>query len=517
MVRESTRAAALVFAPALLGACSLFLDFEELQGGDPIATSGGAGGSGGGASGSAGASGGGAAGDASADAPSCGSCDDSDPCTEDVCDDREGGAVCRHYTLGVIEDGLAQTAYGVAMHRVTLTANDRSFYGSMLLDREDGAGGFVLDVQTFQFGTSGADVTYVTRLRDLPALAGFEPRSALALTASNIAPFEVNAWAAVREPTSQQHVYRFRFDSVFQVQTAARPVSSSEWGDTSGLFSVPIAWRAGGEAYGAWIAPDASITVDRPGLLPVTLGAVGSPANALAPLLASDGRPAVLWFSGTTAFGQLVPQTGLAPQAAILATCSTAALPPPQPYVTYDVDTAYTSALPGINFATWTMSNFTTAFAAETQAVTVGPGQFSVKAERCEEQPAIDVFNLVNEVVVRQGEPQILYEVTVAPRRHPTKPATVQIVLQVIRIDLDLIASDPKGAFRALVPGDGLQIAEGPDDAAPSIPALAISGADRIGVAYRREAPTGQPQSATLGRYRMCFATADDLAHPRPD
>lgn len=486
------RKLALVVALGALCAtasCSFLLDYNSLQGG---ATDGGAGSGGG-----AGADAGGAC---------ANNCDDGDPCTRDECDVGGATPVCKHFSNGAVLDDLDTYVEAPTILRTTLAGNAKGFYASVFT-----TDGTSTDLSLVSFSPTAANITAGPRYSQLQFadLAGHLPVSAVGLVASDQLPYNVTGYFAIDQGAGAAgKVYRIAFDQTFK-PTAVKPASlSADYLPDATFARFPKAWQnQAGDTFGGWIGSDNLVHVDSSAAVAtITLGdpTNTNPITDIAPITSANGQPGVVWFADKP-----YAQIRGVPTATPLAYCDT------HPKGFYLSASSAPLPIAGAWAVVSTRTDTTFSYvASEGHILSCDATKCGLEQDPCKSPADPLTYNPVIATSTRQSEPGVIYEIEAAPVIDP-KTSEIVITLTVIRVDVDkILAGNPANSIYALTPPNGLEIVRAGSDpsTAPNWPVIAVSGADKIGIAWLQPDPQSGKQRSHFRRYRTCFATQDDIA-----
>lgn len=480
---------------SLLASCAFLLDFDELEK------------KGAGDAGVSGAAGTGMdAGDTPEAGPDpCGGCDDGDACTEDVCLPSGADFACRHYSRGLIDDGLSASFPAEAVHRLTLAGNQEGFYGSLLSTNASGA----LQLELFRAGKDGAEVSAGPPLAG-PATSTLTPVSAAGLVAERSVLPAIHAFVALQNAAGEKHVWHVATDGAFGQVVAAAPLSTEPFVADDEHRWYPTAWAHGNGVHAAWITSSGEIQLHTVGTaLGSKLGTAAASLSefptAIAPLGNEVGEPGVLYLVGAKGYAHM--RGGAAQE---LSLCDAT------PGIPFSADTSY-SGISGFWFGTWSKLTSDSAFPVLSESRSIacqGTTCQTAGSDDCSSQPDRRANSAVADGLTRPDvEPRVIYQVYATPYAIEDNGVRLtELQLQALRIDFDqVLAGNPQQAVRPLVGSiAGVPVARGTflQDDEPRAPALVTGGGDRVLVGWLTK------RSAELRRYKMCFLTADDLAPP---
>lgn len=270
-MRRLTRAAcalALLLAPA----CSLLLDFDDLQEGEEKPLSG----------------------DAGASCPE--TCDDRQPCTRDSCDRTSSPPRCKYEPIrGVVDDGFSAEVQADSIHRVTITSAADAFYFTVF-ETTNGANELTL----YRIRNASSEHEKLASFSGL--LGMLKPRSAAGLvadTSDTSVGLVLHGFFALDDD-----VYHIKFNGDFDPRAAPLTTLATNTYNSGDPRRYPVAGSIGGDIVGAWINKDGTITAGIPDKPSIALGAAGLAATQLA-LIGSLDTPGVLWTGPAGVYSQL--------------------------------------------------------------------------------------------------------------------------------------------------------------------------------------------------------------------
>ncbi|HMJ11438.1 MAG TPA: hypothetical protein VK524_08515 [Polyangiaceae bacterium] len=253
----------------LLPACSLLLDFDELQGGDEKQS-----------------------GDGGSSCPE--PCNDNQACTADSCDSAASPPRCKFEPIrGLVDDGYNAEIQADSVHRVTMTSAADTFYFTVF---ETTNGAPELTLYSVQNNSS----EHQLRTRFSGVLGAFRPRSAAGMVVDTSAGLTLHGFFALDD--SPYHI-ALRGNLEVTQSTPATPLSSNTY-DASNPRRYPVAGTIAGKPTAAWINKDGTITARSPGEAPLPLGSTDLAATQLA-LIGSADTPGALWTGPRGVYTQL--------------------------------------------------------------------------------------------------------------------------------------------------------------------------------------------------------------------
>jgi len=480
----------------VLPACSFLLNFDELQAGDEDAgvggssATGGSGATGGssGSGGSAGNDGGGTGG--SAGNPTClESCDDSDPCTDDSCDETAAPPRCKNDPVKrIVDDGYEAEIQADEVHRVTLASGGDAFYFTVF---ETTNGSPELTLYRLRNGESEHE--------ELVKFAGIigllRPQSAAGMVVDTRAGLALHGFYALGDS-----VYHIVLDGTFELANATNTVIGNGTYDALNPRRHPLAGAYGTSVAGAWINKDGTISVGAAGRPVTPLGNATNPATQLA-LIGTRDTPGVLWTSNNGVFVQLA---GSPPApAAQLTQCEARA-------------GIFTSATAAPILGDFWLTSWTKAGGIGTNAFIVSENRsagcmapFCAGTDTSCDADSTDpgVRNLAFVIATRAGDPPgTVFAATAAPYLAPDQAGTgleAGLQLLVARIDFGEVpfqtdpVPDPIGEVELSRMAPQGTLREGPD-----FPAISILPPDRLAVAWIE--PRASSDVLRSKRFKIC-------------
>jgi hypothetical protein len=491
MARRIGFLTALGAAP-LLASCMFILDYDELQGGEPLGPSGGA-------PGEAGATSGGAAG---APVAECGECDDLDPCTIDTCDETGDTPRCLHEGVeGLQPDGFDATLSADLFLRVSIAAGAQSFYVSAL---EANAG--ASEVNVYRLAAEGTELEPLQRVSELELGAGILSNAGLAVEPLPLGAEALHGFVGVVPKLGDQpRVFHF----MSQDGETTSSLAGASYKPTATTF--PQALSVGGKIVAAWLQADGTIAVhDAAGERAQTYGSTSLPATSVALLSTEGDEPAVMFTAQAEAEAPLGTYVETAGQnRARVAECETR----PGSYVSAGV---ISTQLPGVWLASITRAGdeyLTTGSAT----LACGANACTAIPEECEEgPPGNSVRNVAGATVdLPSDEAGIVYSVLAVPRLElsNTDPPVVEGRLSVVlgraqfsgagSVESTTIGGDPARAGL-------MEIARSETDeergfAGPDWPAVGLLPTRQAVVAWIQPDANSEGANLHIRRYRMCL------------
>lgn len=507
---------ALLLVTPLIGACSFLLDFDELQGGPsavPVVVDSGAvdtdasAGTGGvsGQPSTAGAAG--TAGTAQMDSgiPCPESCDDGDPCTDDVCTNGVCGSVA---AARIIEDDFAQTVTGSSVYRATLVPGTDQFYLAVYGDLAEGQ-----DIELYRFASEGDDWTPGPRVTELGTFGTDIPISPAALvfdetTDSLYAYFAVGPAAPVNFLNAGQ-VQRVVLNATLEASTFDPVSADQNYRYINNTLGPAAAQIPGGDVYVAWAGappPGAALGAGiylQSGTAPLAAAAtpdLWEPAElrGLAPIygLGNDtdrGVKGALWQAQRGNANQVDTHMQLAGGfRQTFGQCVNNGVQG----VSASTSRAH---LDGFWFTTWTKQRDESFVTEATSILCLGPGSCLFNATCGDAQSQLDdVRNPKIATYHRLSDANTVAHQALTASQIDVDDDSTAINLLVQRLSLE----DPEAGLASSEVGT-LQVATGPARNGPDWPEVAVIAPDKVAVSWIEYGAS--EDTLHVNRYRVCY------------
>jgi hypothetical protein len=515
MPRSSANSTLLLLP--LLGACSFLLDFDELQGGPPMATpatdsgtgvntdaSNEAGVSGGGTDGQA--STGGAAGTPPLDSgPPCPeSCDDGDPCTDDRCVNGSCEAVA---AARIIEDDFQQTITGLDLYRASLVPGTDQFYLAAYGNFATGQ-----DIRLYRFASNGDEWVEGPLMTDVVGAGADVPISPAALVFGSddnlYAYFALGPVAPVNFLNAGQ-VQRVVLNATLEASTLDPVSADQNYRYINNTLGPAAAQLPGGDVYVAWAGAPPPGTALAAGIY------LQSGTAALATAATPDlWEPAEL--RGLATIYGLGNETDLGVKGALWQA---------QRSNTNQVDThmqllgglrqtfgqcvnngvqgvsASTSRahLDGFWFTTWTKQRDTSFVTEATSILCLTPGLCAFNATCGDAQSQLDdVRNPKIATYHRLSDANTVAHQALTASQIDVDNDRTDINLLVQRLSLE----DPEAGLTSSEVGT-LRVAQGPASNGPNWPEVAVIAPDKVAVTWIEYG--ANEDTLHVSRYRVCY------------